>query len=894
MFTSVTAFAQLADFRLDGTVRGKPLPDVLSTIESKQAGKFFFLREWIDGIIVDQSFEGGTVRNLLEVSFAGTDLSYVVMNDYAVVIVKDPSAAMKRSDMINAAIRERKTIERMTFGQPPRAGTKSPQRVTFRGRITDKESGAALTGASIILSAGGQDQAGVTTNANGEFSVSVTPGEHVVSFSYVNYEEKVVDLQIYEDAAVSVGMLEIPTLLDEVIVSDIANRENTTGRIGQTKMGVREIKRAPALLGEVDLVKQVQVLPGVTTAGEAASGFNVRGGGVDQNLVLYDGTPVFNSSHAFGFFSAFNSEAIRDVSFYRGGISAEYGGRISSVLDIRAKEGDYEKWHFGGGIGIISSNMMLTGPIRKGTSSVAFSLRSTYSNWLINSIHTNYADLGNASVSFYDGTLKLAHKFSNTTKLTLSAYSSSDQFRLTGDSTYRWRNLLGSVRLDHQFSDLFSVSVAAGAGSYSYEVYETDPPTAFNLSYAMTYPYANVDFHFQYGSHRVSFGTHHTFYRFDPGTFKPTSEESNVKEVVIDQQRSIESALYINDAISLNDKTSVEAGFRLSMFNAMGPATVNLYREGVPMSPSTVVDSLQYGKGDFYKTYFGAEPRLSLRYSLTPTFSLKAGYNRMYQYMHLVTNTTAITPVDIWQPSGYYFKPQVADQVSVGAFKDLKEKTYEAFVEVYYKTINNILDFKDGARLILNPQLEADLLQGRGLAYGVETSFTKLLGRWTGSVNYTWSRSLRQIAGPTIEESVNEGRVYPANYDQPHMVNANWRFGITRRHHFTGTFTYRTGRPVTVPESGFIIENIAVANFSERNQYRIPDYHRLDLALVVEGNHKRRRILDGTWAFSVYNVYSRKNAYTVFFKDLGNGLLRPHKLAVIGTAIPSISYNFKF
>lgn len=880
--------------RLDGSEQGQKLADVLRKVEAQKSIRFYFLNEWIDNLTVEQSFEGKSINELLDFVFTGSDLSYVVMNPHAIVIVKDPSAAMKRAEMINTAIRERKTIERLTFGELAKAKARKTQRVTLRGRITDKESGNPLTGASVIISGGNQEQTGTTSNVNGEFSIAVPPGEHVLSFSYVNYEEKVIDLHIYEDATLPMPMVEIPTLLDEVIVSDVANRENTTARIGQTKIGVREIKRAPALFGEVDLVKQVQVLPGVTTAGEAASGFNVRGGGVDQNLVLYDGTPVFNSSHAFGFFSAFNSEAIRDVSFYRGGIAAEYGGRISSVLDIRAKEGDYEKWSFGGGIGIISSNAMVNGPIIKGKSSVAFSARSTYSNWLINSIHTNYADLGNASVSFYDGTLKLAHRFTNSTKLTMSAYSSSDQFRLTGDSTYRWRNMLGSIRLDHQRSEYFSMAFTAGTGSYGYEVFETDPATAFNLSYKLTYPYLNADFHYQYGMHRFSFGLQNTLYQFDPGTFKATSDESNVREITINRQRSLESALYLSDNILINEKVSLDAGLRFSMFNAIGPADINIYREGEPLTPSSRIDTLSYGKGAFYKTYFGVEPRLSLRYSFTPTFSIKAGYNRMYQYMHLVTNTTAITPVDIWQPSGYYFKPQVADQVSLGLFKDFREKKYEAFIEVYYKTIDNILDFKDGAQLILNPQLETDLLQGKGLAYGVETSLSKSIGRWTGNVNYTWSRSLRQIQGPTTEESVNEGRIYPSNFDQPHTGNVNFRFGITRRHHFTGNFTYRTGRPVTVPVSGFIIENIAVANFSDRNQYRIPDYHRLDLALVVEGNHKRKKILDGTWAFSIYNVYARKNAYTVFFKDQGNGVLRPHKLAVIGAAIPSISYNFKF
>ncbi|MBY0435173.1 MAG: TonB-dependent receptor [Cyclobacteriaceae bacterium] len=877
------------DHKMTGNEQGKKLSVIFEDLEKQYPVRFYFLPEWIDGITLEQTYQGQALREVLTDVFLGTELNFLTLGDHDIILIKDPTQAIQRNSLITSAVRERKAIEKFKLGNPKQA--RKNQKVKIEGSILDLKSKEPLVGASVMIT---DLKTGSVTNADGKFEVTLPVGQHVVSFTYVNYDEKVIDLEIYADGEINVELEEAPTVLDEVVISDVATREFTTSRVGQTLISMREVKRAPALLGEVDLIRQIQVLPGVTTAGEAASGFNVRGGSVDQNLVLYDGMPVFNSSHAFGFFSAFNAEAIRDVTFYRGGIPAEYGGRISSVLDIRSKEGDYEKWKGSGGIGLISSNLMVSGPIKKDKTSIAVSARSTYSDWLINTIRTNYIDLRNSKVLFYDGAIKVAHKFSDKTKLIASGYASRDEFRLRGDSSYRWNNLVGSLRLDHQFSPQFSSNFSVGVGSYGYEVFDKDPRRGFNLSYQITYPSAKAEFHYQQGAHKLSFGGQSFLYNFDPGTLKPSTDQSSVKPVQMERQRSWEHALFVGDAITLSEKYFVEAGLRFSMFSSVGPATVNQYRSGGPIELGQLTGTRKYNSGETIKTYYGVEPRLSMRYSITPSLSLKGGYNRTYQYLHLITNTTAITPIDIWQPSGFYFKPQYADQVSLGLFKNFKDKTYEVFVEGYYKTLENIIDFKDAATLILNTHLETDLLQGRGRAYGVEFSVTRTAGRLTGSLNYTYSRSLRTIAGPTDSESINEGREYASNFDQPNIVNLNWKYGISRRYFFTGNFTYHTGRPVTVPQSGFIVDNFTIANFSDRNQYRIPDYHRLDVALVIEGNHRRKKFWDGTWTISVYNLYARKNPFSVFFSDSGNGLLKPYQLAIIGTALPSISYSFKF
>ena len=879
----------ILDQKLDGSEQGKTLSTVLGEFEKEHPVRFYFLPEWTDKIIFEQSFKDQPLGAALDVLFLGTELNYFLLNPNAVVFVKDPRQDLKRSSLLNSAIRGQKKIEQLTIGEA--ASFKKGQRVTIRGKVTDSKANEPLVGASIVVS---DLQLVSITDAKGEYQFQLPTGQHVLSVSYVNHEEKVIEFGAFESGEVSIILEETPTLLEEVIISDKADREITTSRINTTTISIKEIKRAPALFGEVDLIKQIQILPGVTTSGEAASGFNVRGGGVDQNLILYDGLPVFNSSHVFGFFSAFNAEAVRDVTFYRGGIPAKYGGRVSSVLDIVSKEGNFEKWTGGGGIGIISSNALISGPIVKDKTSLIASIRATYSDWFVHSIRTDYVNLKNSSTFFYDGNIKLAHKFNNKTKLTASAYGSFDRFTLTGDTTYQWNNFLTNVKLDHVFSSKLNSSFVLGYGSYGYEVLDKNTITGFNLSYKIAYPSFKADFDYQGKSHKLSFGAQAIYYGFDPGKLAPSSATSNVKPIQIEKQQSLETGIYLGDGYSISERILLDGGIRFSTFTSLGPAHVNIYQPGEPIETLNLIDTLVFKAGEKIKTYYGLEPRASFRYTLTPNSSIKFGYNRIYQYLQLVSNTAAITPIDIWQPSGYYFKPQMADQFSIGYFRNFKERMYETFVEVYHKEISNVLDFKDGAQLILNSQLETDLIQGKGRAYGIETQIAKNLGRLTGSVNYTYSRSLRTIKGPTSNESINNGNEYPSNYDQPNIFNLNWKYGISKRYFFTGSFTYRTGRPVTTPVSAFIIDNLSIANFSERNQFRIPDYHRLDLAIVIEGNHRRKKFWDGTWTVSVYNVYGRKNPYSVFFQEVDNGVLRPYSLAIIGTPLPSVSYSFKF
>lgn len=883
LFVTLTAVGQSA-FDITLSVKEKrPITEVFAEIERSHPVRFFYINEWISNYHFDNSYDGYSLERALTKVLSNSDVSFSFMYGYAIVIAKDPAKALDRANLLRAAAVQKKNINEQIVGSP--SNFRAGELVKLRG-VVRSEVNMPLTSASVYV----EDlNLSANTDQNGKYELTMPAGEHVMTVRSVNFGDKVIDLKIYESGVLDIEMEETPIVLEEVEVNDQAI---VTGRMGQTSLQMKDLKRAPAFLGEVDVIKQIQMQAGVTTVGEVASGFNVRGGSVDQNLVLFDGTPIFNTSHALGFFTAFNSDAVSSVNFYRGGIPAEYGGRVSSVLSITSQEGNKEKWSGSGGIGIISSHLTIGGPIKRDTTTIMASIRASYSDWMLKTIKSNYSNLQNASVAFYDGSMKFSHKFSGRTKLTMSAYTSNDRFTLSNDTIYSWKNMTGSIRVDHSFSDRFYSTVTLDYGKYAYQLEEEDPYNAFTLDYSVTYPSLNLDFNLN-GRHEIAFGLHNRMYDFQPGDRKPTNIESNTAATRIANERSIETAFYISDGFYWRENVFVEAGIRYSMFNRLGAATVYEYLAGAPIENRNIVDSTVYGKNEVIKMYHGAEPRLSFRYTLTPNSSVKFGYNRIYQYIHLVTNTAAVTPVDIWQSSNAYFKPQIADQVSFGYYRNLNDNMYETFVEAYYKHVKNTLDFKDGADLILNKNLETALLPGIGQSYGIELSATKVKGRLVGSANYAFSRSLRQVDGFFDSEKINNGQVFASNFDQPHVVNLNWRYNISRRYFLSGNFTYHTGRPLSLPESSYATDGTPISNFSERNRYRIPDYHRMDIAFIVEGNHKRKKFWDGTWAVSLYNVYARKNAYSIFFKSDHSGTLRPYKLSVIGTVIPSISYTFK-
>ncbi len=882
----LSSYSQSLDIRLDGTEEGKSLTEVLSKLEKKYPVRFFYLPEWFDQLTLQKSYSGKTLANALDDVFSGTDISYTILYNYAIVFSKDPARALERDRILGEARNEKKNIPVFTFGTK---ATSSPnKRVQISGTVKDSKSNDPVSGVNVVVSGGGS----ALTAPDGRYQFTVPAGDYVVSYKYLNYEENVVEIKAFDNGEVNIILEEIPRLLDEVVITD-NQMSNVEGKVGVTAIKIADMKKMPAFLGEVDIIKQIQVLPGVTSVGEVSSGFNVRGGGADQNLIQYDGVTVFNNSHVFGFFSGFSSDAIKDATFLKSGISSEFGGRISSVLNITSKEGSYEKWNAEGGLGLISSHLTVHGPIKKDVSSAMVSVRSSYSDWLLKQFTRDYPNVQNSSVGFYDVSMKLTHKFSDASKLSFSGYASHDKFSMPSDTTFGWQNLAGSLKLDHIFNDRMQGTFLVSYGQYSYEVTDSDPLTAYTMNYKIAYPALKADVVYDWGKHKTMIGINSVFYTIQPGSLTPDSPLSSAASIDIADEKALESAFFLSDAISLSDNLHIDAGIRLSMFSKFGPGIVRNYQPGAPLSESTVVDSVQYGSGKVMKNFVGPEPRLSLTYIFSPQSSFKVGYNRMYQYIHLISNSVAINPIDIWQTSNQFFQPQIGDQVSAGFFQNLNTGMFELSLEGFYKKVNNILDFKDGADLVLNPHLETALLAGRGRSYGVEFSANKTRGRLSGSLNYTYSRSFRQVKNAYEGTTINDGKEFASNFDQPHVINLNWKYGLSRRFAFTGNFTYHSGRPITVPVSYAVIDHTPIVTFSDRNQYRVPAYHRLDVALVIEGNHKRKKFWDGTWTISLYNAYGRKNVYSVFYKEGSNGMQQAYKLSIIGTVLPSISYRFK-
>lgn len=886
-FQWVAKAQTLSQWVVPDASQGQLVTRILDEINQNPSFRCFYPNRWVDALLLKRDYQNMSIDQILDDVLQGSPLDYIWTDPYTLVIVQQGNQLNRRLAVLNQTEKSTETLSQVVIGDLNQI--QQQEKLYLRGIVTDLENDDPMLFVNIFL----DDQDVFVTDQQGQYQIPLEVGLHVLRFSFVDYEPFTLDLEIYTSGTFDVSLEPKATLLDAVIVSERSSRELISDRMGLTHLELSHIKEAPAFLGEPDLIREIQSLSGVSTVGEAAAGFNVRGGSVDQNLILYDGLPIFNSAHAFGFFSAFNADAMRSADFQKGGIPARYGGRISSVLDVSTKEGDFQKWTGKVGIGMITGNATFDGPLVKDKSSLMVSGRTTYSNWLIRNIESNYANLDESNVNFNDLTMRWTALLSDRSKISATAYTSHDAFTLFGDSTFSWHNFQLSTKLDHQFSPNRNGTFVAGWSRYGYEVEDNELSRQSTMNYQISLATIKGDLEQEYGAHHFSFGGALQWYGFQPGRLSPTSSQSNAIDFSLEKQHALDLAGYFSDEWLIRPKLQVSAGLRIPFFLSLGKSTVYTYADGLPKTNSNIVDTLQFGSGAWVKGYLGLEPRLALRYTINPQTSLKLGYHRIFQYLHLITNTAAVSPVDLWQPSGYHFKPQRSDELSIGVFRNTSKRTWSFTAETYYKYIQNLLDFKDGSKLLLNPTIETTLLQGSGYAYGAELTVEKLTGKLTGRFHYTYARTFRKNAGLLAAESVNQGDPYPANYDQPHVLNTSWKWSLKRKWSFTGNFTYQTGRPVTIPIGTFAFENTQVTYFSERNQYRIPNFHRLDLAVVLDGNNKKEGI-ETSWVFSVYNVYGRKNPYSVFFRDDEQGQPVPYQLAIVGNPFPSVTFNLKF
>jgi hypothetical protein len=764
--------------------------------------------------------------------------------------------------------------------------------VTVHGRLTDSGNGEPIIGAQVRID---EINSGTLTDVNGNFSLRLpTDRIHHLSLQYVGYENYhyIIGFSPYaSETRIEVSLFPESKQLETVTVTAEQIDVNVKGELsGMQRLNIETIKSIPTFMGEVDPVRSLTTLPGVSTAGELASGFNVRGGEAGQNLILQDGAPIYNPSHLFGFFSAFNPDMVSDVSLYKGGGPANFGGRVSSVLKVDLKNGDAGKHTINGGVGLVSSRLSVEGPIRRGKSSYLLGGRISYTNWLVRA--TQNVQLQKSAADFYDVTAKVFLTLNDNNFLSVTGYASHDDFRLATDSVFSWGTMNASLRWDHTFNENLAFVFTAFNSNYYSDVTSRDEIEPF--LYQNEINTTGIKFDLNYNtSERLKFlgGLEANRVVLEPGKITPTAE-GNVVPLDMRDQQGIESALYIQSDFDLTEKLGVSAGLRYSHYMRMGPDEIYTFDySNLEGRYPTITDTTAYRSGEIIKSFGGLEPRISLRYLIRDDLSLKASYYRGYQYLHLISNTTSTTPQDYWVASGPYLRPEIGDQYSLGVFTNMKNNAYEISVEGFYKETANAVDFIEGADITLNPALEAGLAQGRGLAYGVEALFRKNPGgKIDGWLSYTWSRSLRQFESSEFT-TIDEGRYYASSYDKPHNVSLILNYHLGERTVLSANFNYSTGRPITIPVSKFSYDvYLSVLNYSRRNEYRIPDYHRLDLSITFKDRPRKNKRWMGEWVLSVFNVYGRDNAYSIYFSRYGTA----NKVSVLGTVFPSFSYNFRF
>ena len=771
-----------------------------------------------------------------------------------------------------------------------KSNTISKGNATIKGRIIDAETGEPIVGAAIFIR---EPLMGVSADPLGYYSLTIPKGRHTLVINSLGMQETERSIILYSDGSLDIELQESVQSLTEVVVSAEREENIVNPQMGIEKMGIRTIKQIPTALGEHDVLRVVLTLPGVNSVGEASTGFNVRGGAVDQNLIQLNEATIYNPSHLFGFFSSFNPDMLKDVELYKSSIPAKFGGRLSSVLDVTTREGSKKKLSGSGGIGLITSRLSIEGPLGSEKTSFILGGRSSYSNWLLRTLDD--PDFRESAASFYDVNLGIAHQFNEKNNLTLNAYLSKDQFRFRNDTTYAYSNLAVSIKWQHVINDDLFNETSLTYSKYNFNVTaDRNPVNAYRLDFAIEEASFKSGLSF-FPSENYSFeaGINSKYYQLSPGSFKPEGAESLIEERIIDSENALETALYLSGDFDFSDRISVSAGLRYVMFNHFGPSEVFEYLPGEPRTEFSIVDTTNFRKREVVKTYHSPEVRLALRYAFDTQASIKLSYNMQRQFIHMLSNTAAIAPTDIWKLSDAHIKPQFGQQISLGLYKNFKNGLIETSLETYYKTVNNFLDFKSGATLIMNPLIETDIINTRGRSYGVELLIKKTSGKLNGWLSYTYSRSLLQQDDDIAGELINRGEWYPSNFDKPHDITMVGNYKFSHRVSLSLNFTYSTGRPITLPISTFNYGGSDRVLYSDRNEFRIPDYYRADIAINLEGNHKVRKLAHSSWTIAVYNLTGRRNPYSVFFRS-ENGNIQGYQLSVFGIPIPTVTYNFKF
>lgn len=762
-------------------------------------------------------------------------------------------------------------------------------KVTLNGYVKDANNGEELIGVTVYIQ---QLNAGTTTNGYGFYSITLPPGQYDVQFTYIGFKSQVIQLDLRQNEARNIQLEDEATALREVVVEDKAIDANVVDiQMSRNTLNLNLVRKLPALFGEVDIIKNIQMLPGVITAGEGTSAFYVRGGSADQNLILIDEAPVYDPSHLFGLFSVFNADVIKDSELYKGGIPSRFGGRLSSILEVRTKDGNNKQIAGAGGIGSMASRLMVEGPIRKEKSSFIISARRSYAD-----IFLKAAGEDN-SVYFYDINAKVNWRMNNNNRFYVAFYTGRDMFKFQDNFSFGWGNMTGTFRWNHLFNDRLFSNTSIIASNFDYSLESTDAIQGFKWISNLQELSVKEDLsYFISTKAELNFGYHLTGRRFSPAKITPNGEASIFDASELQHNYALDHNFYISNKLTITDQLTIDYGVRLSIFQNVGKGDVYLYADPQDNVDITRTDTLHYDAWETIKSYVNLEPRFALRYQLNETQSIKLSYNRMVQNTHLVSVGTVPVPFNTWSPSGYYLKPQKADQYAVGYFRNLRDNTYEFSVEAYYKDIRSVTDFADNPDIFFNEDLPTEYRQGKSWSYGTEFYLTKNEGRLTGSVSYTLSKTMRKVEG------VNQGLEFPANYDRRNVANIMATYDINDKWSIGGTFTYSTGRPITLPAGKYEYDNYHPDVITERNGYRLPDFHRLDLSVTLNPRKNQGRKWQSQWVFAVYNVYNRQNPYTIYTRTkqdkdgnlIGDGSEKEARMIYLFPILPSVTYNFKF
>ncbi len=750
---------------------------------------------------------------------------------------------------------------------------------TVSGSVREKKSGESLIGATIYLLE--YPKAGALSNSYGFYSISAPAGKYTLITSFAGYKQDTSVVSLDKNSIVNISLVQKSSELQEVIVTSRKRNENVTRALtGVQKLSVADIRNVPVIFGEKDVLKTLQLLPGVKSAGEGNSGFYVRGGAADQNLILLDEATVYNPSHLLGFFSAFNSDAIKDLTLYKGAMPAEYGGRLSSVVDIKMNDGNNKDYHVSGGLGLIASRLTVEGPIVKDKGSFIVSARRTYADLFLKL--SRDSSVNNNSLYFYDLNVKANYTIDQKNRVYLSGYFGKDNFGIGGQFSIDYGNSTATARWNHVFNSRLFSNSSLIYSNYNYNIKIKSNGNDLLIKSKIEDLSLKQDFQYYVGSKsKINFGLDIIHHTISPAVLNSTAS-SSFNSIEVQKNYSFETAAYISHEYTATDKLRFNYGLRFSSFLVMGPGTFYTYD-----STENITSTKTYGNGQLVKNYFNLEPRFSVSFQLNEASSINASYTRNVQNLHLLSNSATTNPTDLWIPSSPNVRPEIADQISLGYYRNFNDNNYEFSSEIYYKSMQNKIDYKNGAELRANANVESQLLFGVGRAYGLELFLKKKAGRLTGWISYTLSKTETKI------NSINNDNWYPSKQDQTNNIAIVGIYQLNKKWTFSANWVYNTGTPATFPSGKYGVNGLTTFYYTERNAYRLPDYHRLDIAATLEG--KKHLKWQSSWTFSLYNVYGRENAYSITFRNNPDD---PSKTQAVQTSlfrwVPSVTYNFKF